>query len=233
MGRVTLRILLVDEHQMLVEALATRLGAEPDLIVDSRAPAGVETVVAHAVRARPDVVVLEVSPLDDDRRELILQLHHRLPAAHIVVLSADEDGRVAGEVAPLGVEGWISKEADVEELASMIRAAAQGRGWFPPEQLAAVLDRLRADARRSRHRAGPLDRLTDREREILAAMIRGESTVTLARRMRVSPNTVRSHVGNLYAKLGVHSRLEAVALARSAGLASPQELRADLTAAGR
>jgi len=91
MGRVTLRILLLDDHQMLVEALAARLGAEPDLVVDTRVPAGVETVVAHAVRARPDVVVLEVAPLDGDRRELILQLRRRLPETHVIVLSADED----------------------------------------------------------------------------------------------------------------------------------------------
>lgn len=233
MGRVTLRILLVDEHQMLVEALATRLGAEPDLVVDTRAPAGVETVVAHAVRARADVIVLEVAPLDDDRRELILRLHERLPGAHLVVLSAAEDRRIAGEVAPLGVEGWISKEADVEALTALIRAVARGRGWFPPEQLGAVLERLRADARRARHRVGPLDRLTDREREILAAMVRGESTVTLARRLRLSAHTVRSHVGNTYAKLGVHNRLEAVALARSAGLAVADRPAPGLVLAGR
>lgn len=215
MGRVTLRILLLDDHQMLVEALATRLGAESDLVVDTRGPVGVETAVAHAVRARPDVVVLEVSPLDEDRRELILQLRRRLPGTHVIVLSGDEDARTAGEVARLGVEGWVSKEADVEELVAMIRGAARGRAWFPPEQLAAVLQRLRADAARVRGRTGPLDRLTDREREILAAMVRGEGAATTARLLRLSANTVRSHVSNIYAKLGVHSRLEAVALARS------------------
>jgi two-component system nitrate/nitrite response regulator NarL len=174
-------------------------------------------VVAHAVRARPDVVVLEVSPLDDERRELILRLRRRLPETHVIVLSADEDPRTAGEVALLGAEGWVSKEADVEELVAMVRAAARGRGWFPPAQLAAALERLRRDAQRGRPCAGPLDRLTDREREILTAMAGGEATTMLARRLRLSENTVRSHVGNIYAKLGVHSRLEAVAVARSAG----------------
>lgn len=223
---VTLRILLLDDHQMLVEALAARLGAEPDLVVDSRGPTGVETAVAHAVRARPDVVVLEVSPLDDERRELILALRRRLPRTHVVALSADEDPRTAGEVALLGAEGWVSKEADVGELVAMIRGAAHGRGWFPPAQLAAVLDRLRADARGAR-REGPLDRLTDREREILAAMARGESAATLAEHLRLSAHTVRSHIGNLYAKLGVHSRLEAVALARSAGPMRTADVRHD------
>lgn len=233
MGQVTLRILLLDDHQMLVEALATRLGAEPDMVVATRGPAGVDAVVAYAVRVRPDVVVVEVLPLDEDRRELLLQLRRRLPDTHVIVLSADEDSRTAGEVAPLGVEGWVSKEADVGELVAMIRAAARGRGWFPPEQLAAVLDRLRTDAQRARRREGPLDRLTDREREILAAMARGDATATLARRLRLSANTVRSHVGNIYAKLGVHNRLEAVALARSEGLASPSGPAGVLTPAGR
>ncbi len=227
MGRVTLRILLLDDHRMLLEALAARLGAEADLVVDIREPAGVETVVAAAVRSRTDVVVLEVSPLDDERRALITALRRRLPDTHLVVLSADEDALTAGEVARLGVEGWVSKEADVGELVAMIRGAAQGRAWFPPEQLAAVLDRLREDALRARSRSGPLDGLTDREREILAAMVCGEATVSLARRLHLSVNTVRRHVGNIYAKLGVHGRLEAVTLARSAGLASAEPTRSD------
>lgn len=220
-----IRILLLDDHRMLLEALATRLGSEPDLVVDIRDPTGVETVVAHAVRSRTDVVVLEVSPLDDDRRELILQLRRRLPGTHLVVLSADEDARTAGEVARLGIEGWVSKEAGIEELVAMIRGVTRGRGWFPPEQLAAALERLRDDAHRGRTCSGPLDGLTDREWEILAAMVDGEGTVSLARRLRLSANTVRRHVGNIYAKLGVHGRLEAVALARSAGLTGPDEVR--------
>lgn len=227
MGQVTVRILLLDDHRMLLEALATRLGAEADLVVDIREPAGVETVVAHAVRSRTDVVVLEVSPLDEQRRELILALRRRLPDAHLLVLSADEDVRTAGEAARLGVEGWVSKEADVEELVAMVRSAARGRGWFPPEQLAAVLESLREDAQRVRQRSGPLDRLTDREREILEAMVHGEATMALARRLHLSANTVRRHVGNIYAKLGVHGRLEAVALARSAGLTSTAHVRLD------
>ncbi|NMO92392.1 response regulator transcription factor [Actinomycetospora sp. TBRC 11914] len=230
---MTLRILLLDDHQMLVEALAARLGTEPDLVVDTRGPSGLETVVAHAVRARPDVVVLEVSPLNDERRELILALRRRLPESHVIALSADEDPRTAGDVAVLGAEGWVSKEADVGELVAMVRAAARGHGWFPPEQLGAALERLRGEARRARRRTGPLDRLTDREREILTAMVRGEAIATLARKLRLSENTVRSHVGNMYAKLGVHSRLEAIAFARSAGLPGEPAARSDLAGAGR
>lgn len=213
---MTLRILLLDEHRMLTEALAARL-AGPDLVVDTRHPGGAQTVVAHARRARPDVVVLEIVPLDDDRRELLLGLRRRVPDAHVVALTADVDPETAAEAARLGVEGWISKEAGVDDLAAMVRAAADGHAWYPPEQLAAALDRLRAEA--GRRRAGdPLGVLTDREREILAAMTAGESTTTLADRLHVSAHTVRTHVGSIYQKLGVHSRLEAVAAARAAGL---------------
>ncbi len=233
MARVMLRILLLDDHQMLVEALAARLGTESDLVVDTHGPSGLETVVAHAVRARPDVVVLEVSPLDDERRELILQLRRRLPETHVIALLAGEDPRAAGEVALLGAEGWVWKEAEVGELVAMVRAAARGRGWFAPEQLGAALERLRGDPRRVRRRTRPLDRLTDREREILAAMVRGEAGARVARRLRLSEHTARGHVGTTYAKLGVHSRLEAVALARSSELAGGPETGSDLATVGR
>lgn len=213
-GHVTLRILILDDHRMLVEALAARLGTEPDLLVAARAPGGIDTVVAYAARTRPDVIVIEVAPFDDERRELLLRLGRRLPDAHVVALTAADDGETAAEVVRLGVEGWVSKEGDVDDLVAMVRAVARGRGWFPPRQLGAVLDRLRAEARREGEGGGPLDALTDREREILGAMVDGQAPTAVARRLRVSANTVRTHVSSIYEKLGVHSRMEAVALAR-------------------
>jgi NarL family two-component system response regulator LiaR len=218
-GDVTLRILILDDHRMLVEALAARLGTEPDLLVAARAPGGIDTVLAYAVRTRPDVVVIEVAPFGDERRELLLRLGRRLPDAHIVALTDADDAETAAEVVRLGVEGWVSKESDVDDLVAMVRAAARGRGWFPPRELGAVLDRLRAEARSDGAYGGPLDALTDREREILAAMVDGHAPTAVARRLRVSPNTVRTHVSSIYEKLGVHSRLEAVALARQLGTA--------------
>jgi NarL family two-component system response regulator LiaR len=216
---VTLRILILDDHRMLVEALAARLGTEPDLLVAARAPGGIDTVVGYAARTRPDVVVMEVAPFDEERRELLLRLVRRLPAAHVVALTAADDTETAAEVVRLGVEGWVSKEADVEDLVAMVRAAARGRGWFPPRQLGAVMERLRAEARREGGGEGPLDALTDREREILTAMVDGHATTAVARALHVSANTVRTHVSSIYEKLGVHSRLEAVALARQYGTA--------------
>jgi NarL family two-component system response regulator LiaR len=216
---VTLRILILDDHRMLVEALAARLDIEPDLLVAARAPGGIDTVVAYAARTRPDVVVIEVAPFDEERRELLLQLGRRLPEAHVVALTAADDAETAAEVVRLGVEGWVSKEADVDDLVAMVRAAARGRGWFPPRQLGAVMDRLRAEARREGGRDGPLDALTEREREILTAMVDGHATGAVAQALHVSANTVRTHVSSIYEKLGVHSRLEAVALARQYGTA--------------
>jgi two-component system nitrate/nitrite response regulator NarL len=216
---VTLRILILDDHRLLVEALAARLGTEPDLLVAARAPGGIDTVVGYAARTRPDVVVMEVAPFDEERRELLLRLGRRLPAAHVVALTAADDTETAAEVVRLGVEGWVSKEAAVEDLVAMVRAAARGRGWFPPRQLGAVMERLRAEARREGGGEGPLDALTDREREILTAMVDGHATTAVARALHVSANTVRTHVSSIYEKLGVHSRLEAVALARQYGAA--------------
>lgn len=216
---VTLRILLLDEHQMLVEALAARLSTEPDLWVSGRNISACHGLVASARRTWPDVIVVEIAPLDAARRDLLEQLRRRVPDAHLVVLTATADPALALEAARLGAEGWVSKEATAQELVAVIRAAGRGRAWYPPEQFGAVLAGLREDARRAQAR-GPLDALTGREHDVLAAMVDGQSVATIAERLRVSANTVRTHVSSIYDKLAVHSRLEAVVVARAAGLGS-------------
>lgn len=228
--RVTTRILLLDDHRMVIEALGARLAAEPDIQAFTRAPGGLDTTVAYAAQIRPDVVVLEVAPFDEVRRQLLTALRGRLPHAHLVVLSADDDPATAAEVARLGAEGWVSKAAGVDDLVALVRDAAGDRGWFPPEQLGTVLARLRADAHRATRSDGPLDALTDRERDVLAAMVEGRSTTAVAAHLRVSCHTVRTHISSIYVKLAVHSRLEAVAVARAAGLAERLRDGASVTA---
>ncbi|HVV31031.1 MAG TPA: response regulator transcription factor, partial [Mycobacteriales bacterium] len=140
------------------------------------------------------------------------------PPAHLVVLTASRDHAQAIAAARAGADGWVSKECSVETLAHVLRTACRGHAWFPPEQLGPILRELRADVHRAHQRDGPLDALTGRERAVLDGLVSGRSSAQIAADLGVSTNTVRTHTNKLFHKLGVHTRLAAVSVARGAGM---------------
>ncbi|MGH3889132.1 MAG: LuxR C-terminal-related transcriptional regulator [Pseudonocardiaceae bacterium] len=219
-GVSPVRVLLVDDHQMLTEALAARLSATPDIVVvghcamqdphpEAPRPEALATV------ARPDVITIEVT-LARDAVGLLTLFRTAWPPAHFVVLTASRDPEQAVEVARAGALGWVSKESSIDALTYALRCASRGHACFPPEQLGGILRELRADVGRAQRRDGPLDVLTCRERAVLMCLVQGRRKAEIADELGVSVHTVRTHTNKIFAKLGVHSRLEAVTVTRSA-----------------
>lgn len=217
---VPVRVLLVDDQQMLIEALAARLSATPDIVVVGHCttrdphPAGLATLL------RPDVITIEVAQAAD-AAALLAVFRTAWPPARFVVLTASRNPEQAVEAARAGAEGWVSKESSIDTLTHALRCAARGHACFPPEQLGHVLEELRADVGRAQRREGPLDVLTPRERDVLLCLAQGHSPAKVADELGMSAHTVRTHTNKIFAKLGVHSRLEAVAVARAALRRSP------------
>jgi two-component system nitrate/nitrite response regulator NarL len=214
-GMIPIRVLLVDDQQMLIEALAARLSATPEFVVVGHCttrdphPGGLATV------ARPDVITLEVAQAGDAAAQLAM-FRTAWPPARFVVLTASRDPDQAVEAARAGADGWVSKESSIDALVHALRCAARGHACFPPEQLGHVLGELRADVGRAQRREGPLEILTPRERDVLMRLAQGRYPAQIAHELGVSAHTVRTHTNRIFAKLGVHSRLEAVALTRGA-----------------
>ncbi|MGH3822502.1 MAG: LuxR C-terminal-related transcriptional regulator [Pseudonocardiaceae bacterium] len=214
-GVLPIRVLLVGDQQMLIEALAARLSATPEIVVVGHCttrdphPEGLATV------ARPDVITVEVAQAGD-AAALLTMFRTAWPPARFVVLTASPDPDQAVEAARAGADGWVSKESSMDTLAHALRCAARGHACFPPEQLGRVLGELRADVRRAQRREGPLEVLTPRERDVLVRFAQGCGPAEIADELGVSAHTVRTHTNKIFAKLGVHSRLEAVAVARAA-----------------
>lgn len=212
---IPVRVLLVDDHEMVTEALTARLATTPDIWVAGRCgtadpnPGGLATVL------RPDVITIEITPARDVTA-LLTRFRAAWPPARIVVLTASQNTDQAVEAARAGVDGWVSKESSVDALARALRCAGRGQASFPPEQLGPILRELREDTRRRHHREGPLDTLTDRERGVLMIMAEGRTAAEIADELGVSTNTVRTHTHKIFSKLNVHSRLEAVSVARAA-----------------
>jgi NarL family two-component system response regulator LiaR len=151
------------------------------------------------------------------------QLVAARPEAHIVVLSSDHSVAHAVEAARAGVSAWVAKEQDATELETVVRGVVEGKSWFPPEVLGEILRQLREDIRRVKEHDDVLNLLSPRERDVLLSMMEGKRGRQIAQDLMISSDTVRAHIRNIFAKLDVHSRLEAVRVARAAGLRPPEQ----------
>jgi DNA-binding NarL/FixJ family response regulator len=224
-GAPPLRILILDDHRTFAEALATRLAAEPGFqatavtrIDDAR------TVLARpAGTGMPDVMLLDVHLGTGDGIRFARETRIEHPAIKILMVSAGEgDARVA-EAVRCGVSGWIPKDGSTDQLIAAIRGSLSGETWIPPRLLTGVLRDLIGGERDRAIQSTALGTLTPRETEVLRCMVAGLSRATIADRLYVSPNTVRTHMQNVLSKLAVHSTLAAVALARRAGVLAIDE----------
>jgi DNA-binding NarL/FixJ family response regulator len=214
------RLMLVDDHLMITEALAARLSAAMDLWVAGRCST-VDPNLADIVRGlRPDVIVIEPAPFGDEIADMLGTLMAARPEARVIVLTSDHDVAHAVEAARAGVAAWVAKEQGAADLETALRGVIKGESWFPPHMLGEILRELRADARRA-GQGDSLGMLSRREREVLLAMMDGKRGGQIATDLTISADTVRTHIRNIFAKLDVHSRLEAVRVARAAGLRAP------------
>jgi DNA-binding NarL/FixJ family response regulator len=208
-----LKLVLIDDHHLFADALSVRLGLEPDLDVTGMAH-GADGVAGLVARQRPDVVLLDHVLGRHDGLRVLQDVRRDDPAAKVIMLSArSELGDVVNAIR-YGARAWVAKSGDIQALTHVIRLVADGGSWLPEHLLGPVLDRLVSQAAA----VDALAVLTTRERDVLAAMLDGLSRAEIGRRLHLSPNTVRTHMRNLFAKLDCHSVLEAVALARRNGM---------------
>jgi two-component system NarL family response regulator len=219
------RVLIVDRHPLVADTLAARLNAEADLSVVATTTAPQQAVTATQM-LRPDVVVIDVASEDDPAAELTRMLREKQPDVRVVVIGDDTDTATIGDCLCAGAHAWVLRETAATTLVAAIHGAMLDETYIAPKLLTLVIRQLR-DARSSRAENGArVARLTERERSVLECMIEGLDREEIARRLGVSLNTVRTHAQNCYAKLGVHSSLEAVRVAFRAGI-RPRVISAD------
>ncbi|MGB8651081.1 MAG: response regulator transcription factor [Mycobacteriales bacterium] len=200
---------------VFVEALAVRLALESDLeVVEgvSRGSHALALVPTHRVRT----VLLGQCLEDMHGVELARRLRGLEPAPHVVLLGDSDRPADVAEALRAGVQAWVGKDSPVELLLQAIRAVVRGEIWLSSTMLGPVVQLLLTQMRRPT--SNPLEDLTARELDVLQCMVEGLGQEAIAKRLYVSPNTVRTHRRRTLAKLGVHSSLEAVAVARRAGM---------------
>jgi two-component system, NarL family, response regulator DevR len=206
-----IRVLIVDDHEVLASSLAMVLEAEEDI-----STAGVATTLEQARAligsSQPDVLLLDHRMPDGDGVAAIPGLRALRPSIRIVVLTASAADHVLMSAIQNGASGFLSKTRSLDEVTAAVRAAAAGESVISPELLARLLPRFGSGKVRS------VDELTERERDVLALVAQGLSNAAIAERLVVSVHTVRNHIASLSLKLGAHSKLEALSIAVRRGL---------------
>lgn len=208
-----IHLLVFDQQRTFRDALAIRLRAEPDLVVTAEARS---TESARRVLAgrSTDVILLDAELPDDSSVTFCAELTRHAPAPRVVLLSrASEAQRIVAAVRA-GAVAWVRKDESIDHLLRVIRCVVRGETWLPPAELGQVLRVLMDDQDDRRSRDELLGALTPREQDVLFYLLEGAGCKEVAVRLRLSPNTVRSHLQSLMAKFGVHSTLELVALIR-------------------
>jgi DNA-binding NarL/FixJ family response regulator len=205
------RVLIVDGEQALAQALAESLIAE-SVVVRAQAADGPAAAFRLMDADPADVVVVAMDCDGWDAVPVIRRLGTRTPAPAIVAMSGADDVSQATAAVQSGAVSWVSKQAGVAEFTAVVRGVARGEASLPPAMLMQVLRRLSAAVAPNQH-DGVAARLSNRERQILAYTAQGLSRRDIAAKLQVSVNTVRTHSQHMLSKLGVHTTLEAVALA--------------------
>ncbi|MET9497880.1 response regulator transcription factor [Streptomyces sp. NPDC006552] len=205
------RVLLVEDHDMVAEAISLALERSGDLTVVGRV-ATVAAALADAERAKPDVVVMDRRLPDGDGVAAIADVLALLPDARVLVLAGEGSASVAARVAESGGAGLILKESGLSELEDAVRRVAAGEVVFGQDLLAGVLERLTGRT------PGVGANLTPRERQVLQLLAEGRTTAEISEELGVALNTGRNHVQRVLEKLQARSQLEAVVIARREGL---------------
>ncbi|MFE9205100.1 response regulator [Micromonospora sp. NPDC007230] len=211
-----IRVLVADDHPIFRDGLAVLLSSLPDIHVVGTAADGVEAVEL-AVRLRPEIVVMDIQMPNLNGVEATRRLATAAPSVGVLVLTMSEEDSTVFAAVQAGARGYLVKGAEQEEIVRAITTVAAGGAVFGASLARRIAEFFTAGATPAQV---PFPQLTAREREILELLAAGRSNAQIAAALYLSPKTVRNNVSNVFAKLQVADRPEAIVRAREAGLGS-------------
>lgn len=203
----SVRVLLADAHPLVREGLRVVLRRQDGITLVGEA-ATADEICSLTARQRPDILVLDLSIPGLSPFETVNYIRTQWPTVQIVILTAHNAPMYAHQLMALGVVGYVLKDDPLEAVVDAIRIVASGGTWFSRRVVAKLVptsDEL------------PLPNLTARERELLSLLIKGWDTSRLAQTLGVTKPTLRNYLSRVYAKIGVHTRVEAMVWASKHG----------------
>ena len=212
---MTVRVLIVDDHDLLRAGLSTVLGLDPDIDVVGEASDGT-TAVRMVRELQPDVVLMDVQMPGGDGITATARISQECAGTRVLVLTTfDIDDYVLGALRA-GASGFLLKTTPPRELTAAVRACAAGETTLGPTVIARLVDSY--IARPAAAELPALGNLTARETEVLKAMARGLSNAEIGAELYLAETTVKTHVARILHKLGVRDRVQAVVIAHDSGL---------------
>ena len=215
-----IRIVIADDHALVREGTRQILEDHPGLVVAGEAQDG-EEAVAMVSRLQPDVVLMDISMPKMNGIDATRIIKKESPNTSVLILTAYDDDQYIFALLDAGAAGYLLKNVRGKELAQAVRAVAEGESVLHPAIAAKVFKRYtRSDQAVDEN----IEPLTNRESEVLAIAARGLSNKMIARELSLSDRTVQVHLSNIFGKLGVASRTEAVITALQRGLLHLEEI---------
>ena len=216
-----IRLVIADDHPVYRDGLARLLSEIGGFDVVGVAADGVEAV-EMAASLSPDVVVMDIRMPNLDGIEATRRITSASPHTAVVVLSMFEEDELVFAAVRAGASGYLLKDADDDEIAAVLRGIARGEAIFGPTTARRLLDMLGRMPDQSEHTTPhPFPQLSQRELEVLELLARGRRNAMIADELFLSERTVRNYVSNIFTKLQVAGRAEAIAAARDAGIGKP------------
>jgi DNA-binding NarL/FixJ family response regulator len=212
-----IRVLIVDDHAVVREGLRTVLGVQEGIEIVGEAADGLEAV-REALRARPDVILMDLVMPRLDGVAAMHELRRQVPETRVIALTSFLDDDRLLPALQAGAAGYLLKNAEPAQLARAVREAHEGRAIIDPTVAARLVQALADGAPALVQGEG----LTRRERQVLELIAGGRSNKRIALELGISEKTVKTHVGHVLDKLGVSDRTQAAMLAVKQGLVSPR-----------
>lgn len=216
-ARRPVRVVVVDDHPLIRDVVKFACSARDDVRVVGEAADG-PAALEVCERVRPDVVLLDLGLPGIDGLEVMRRLREAARGERVLVLSGRDDPEAVLEAIRAGASGFLEKTASLDRVVGAIAAVAAGADAFPDDVRRRASDHLADVADRARRGAAAASTLTRRERQVLDLVAEGLTSRQIAVRLGVSERTVETHVGSLYGKLGVRTRVQAVTRAAALGL---------------
>ena len=209
-----IRVLIVDDHTLFRQGVREMLEQEADLEVVGEAATGWEAL-DQARALMPDVVLMDIKMPDLDGVTAARTLHREMPHIGIIFVTSFEENEYVLKGLQAGGRGYILKDADLATMLRAVRAVAHGESLLGPTIAQKVIRQFTALAQRQ---APLLDELTPRELEVLTLVAEGSSNKEIAIGLAISEKTVKNHISNIFSKLHVYDRTQAMLYAIRAGL---------------
>ncbi|WP_179886936.1 response regulator transcription factor [Streptomyces sp. ms184] len=217
-GSRPVRVLVADDEALVRAGVRAILARDPQIEVVAEAADGLEAI-ALVRQHRPDVVLLDIQMPGLDGLTAVARLHREPTPVGVIMLTTFGQDAYVTRALEEGADGFLLKADDPRELLNGVRAVGAGGAYLSPRVAGRVIAGMRAH--RAAHPLRPLERLTEREHEVLAGIGAGLSNAEIAGRLHLVEGTVKAHVSAILAKLGVRNRVEAAIAAHEAGLLAP------------